>query len=150
MTREGGCLCGAIRYAVTGPLRDVLVCHCHECRRWAGTAWAATACRREHLALPASAPLVWRASPASASAAQRGSCSACGACLFWEAPGRQTVSIGVGTLDDARGLELAGHIWVSQGQRWQDPGWHAAGAAVPVYATGWPEGAPALAWRPAS
>jgi hypothetical protein len=27
----GGCLCGAVRYEVRGPLRDVLICHCGEC-----------------------------------------------------------------------------------------------------------------------
>lgn len=142
--RAGGCLCGGVRYAVSGPLRDVLVCHCRECRRWAGTAWAATAARRDHLALPAGQSLVWRPSPASAAAALRGSCSDCGSCLFWDAPGRATVSIGVGTLDDAGGLELAGHIWVAQGQRWQAPP-----AGVAVYAAGLPEGAPEPAWRPA-
>jgi hypothetical protein len=27
----GGCLCGAVRYRATGPLRDVIVCHCGVC-----------------------------------------------------------------------------------------------------------------------
>ena len=38
----GGCLCGAVRYEVRGPLRDVLICHCTECRRWSGHLFAAT------------------------------------------------------------------------------------------------------------
>ena len=25
--RAGGCLCGAVRYRVNGPLRDIRVCH---------------------------------------------------------------------------------------------------------------------------
>ncbi len=32
----GRCLCGAVAYEVRGPLRDVLICHCEECRRWHG------------------------------------------------------------------------------------------------------------------
>ena len=32
----GGCLCGAVRYAVTGALRDVVGCHCSQCRRTTG------------------------------------------------------------------------------------------------------------------
>ncbi len=32
----GRCLCGAVRYEVDGPLREVLICHCEECRRWNG------------------------------------------------------------------------------------------------------------------
>ena len=47
----GGCLCGAVRYRVDGSLRDVLICHCEECRRWNGHFSANTAARREDLVL---------------------------------------------------------------------------------------------------
>ena len=81
-TRCGGCLCGAVRYAVHGPLREIL----------------------------------------------------------WEAPGRDTVSIGAGTLDNPAGLRVAGHIWVEQGAGWETP------AGVPAYSRGYPGDAPTLAW----
>ena len=45
----GGCLCGGVRYAVTGPLRDIIACHCEQCRRSSGHFVAATACRREQI-----------------------------------------------------------------------------------------------------
>ena len=32
----GGCLCGAVRYEITGTLRDVVNCHCSKCRRFHG------------------------------------------------------------------------------------------------------------------
>ena len=32
----GRCLCGAVTYEVRGPLRDIVLCHCVECRRWSG------------------------------------------------------------------------------------------------------------------
>jgi len=32
----GGCLCGAIRYEVRGPLRPVVNCHCGQCRKFHG------------------------------------------------------------------------------------------------------------------
>ena len=47
----GGCLCGAVRYEVRGPLRDVIVCHCIECRRYHGTSGAYTAAARDDLAI---------------------------------------------------------------------------------------------------
>ena len=28
---DGGCHCGAIRFRVQGPLRQILMCHCSEC-----------------------------------------------------------------------------------------------------------------------
>ena len=45
--RPGGCLCGAVRYEVRGPLRDVIVCHCVECRRSHGTSGAYTSVARD-------------------------------------------------------------------------------------------------------
>lgn len=36
---EGSCLCGAARFKVTGPLDDVDLCHCSQCRRANGGAF---------------------------------------------------------------------------------------------------------------
>ena len=35
-------MCGAVRYELQGALRDVVVCHCVECRRSHGTSGAYT------------------------------------------------------------------------------------------------------------
>jgi hypothetical protein len=110
----GRCLCGAVRYEVRGPLRDVLICHCEECRRWHGHASAFTAARREDLAVDDERALRWIDSPASDANARRGFCGECGSSLFWDAPGRETISIAAGTLDGATGSRVAGHIYVSQ------------------------------------
>ena len=32
----GGCLCGAVRYEVTGPALQTSLCHCEDCRRASG------------------------------------------------------------------------------------------------------------------
>jgi hypothetical protein len=110
----GGCLCGAVRYQVRGPLRDVLICHCDECRRWHGHVSASTAARREDLVLPESSALRWIQSPRSDAGARRGFCGECGSSLFWDPPGRETVSIAAGTLDDGGGLRVISHWYVSQ------------------------------------
>jgi hypothetical protein len=141
MIREGGCLCGAVRYAVSGPLRQIFVCHCVECRRWAGHAWAATAARAADLEISDAGDLSWRRSPRSEHGAERGSCARCGGSLFWRAPGRDRVSISAGTLDDPSGLTVAAHIWVEQGADWERPP-----DGIPVYPRGYPADAPPLAW----
>ena len=97
-----------------GPLRDVLICHCEECRRWHGHVSACTAARREHLVLVEERGLRWIDSPRSDAHARRGFCAECGSSLFWDAPGRPTVSIAAGTLDDATGLRVGGHWYISQ------------------------------------
>ncbi|QDU65329.1 GFA family protein [Engelhardtia mirabilis] len=38
---EGGCLCGAVRYRLTGEVQGFQYCHCSRCRRFTGSAHAA-------------------------------------------------------------------------------------------------------------
>ena len=35
--RHGSCLCGAVKFAVTGTIRGVGSCHCSKCRKVSGT-----------------------------------------------------------------------------------------------------------------
>ena len=110
----GHCLCGAVAYEVRGPLREVLICHCEECRRWHGHVAACTAARREDFVLVQSRGLRWIESPRSDAGARRGFCGECGSSLFWDPPRRETISIAAGTLDQPTGLHVAGHWFVSQ------------------------------------
>jgi hypothetical protein len=103
----GGCLCGAVRYEVTGPLRDVVMCHCRRCLRTHGHVGAYSACARSDLALLRNDGLRWYEADDRA----RGFCSSCGASLFWQAAGRPTVSIAAGTLDQPTGLKTIAHIY---------------------------------------
>ena len=116
----GRCLCGAVRYEVRGPLQDVLICHCEECRRWHGHISAFTAARREDLVLDDQHAMRWIDSPASDAHARRGFCGACGSSLFWDAPGRETISIAAGTVDGSVALHVAGHIFVSERAAYDD------------------------------
>ena len=108
--RTGGCLCGAVRYEATGALRDVVVCHCRMCRKVHGHIGAYTAVARGALRLVEARGLKWYRSSAQA---RRGFCSECGATLFWEGDGRDTMSIAAGTLDEPTGLATALQIHVA-------------------------------------
>ena len=48
---KGSCLCGGVEYELHGPLRDVLACHCIQCRKTSGHYWAATNVPRDKLVL---------------------------------------------------------------------------------------------------
>jgi hypothetical protein len=110
----GSCLCGAVRYEVAGPLRDLLICHCVECRRWHGHISVTTAANKQDLLLLEERGLRWIESPHSDAHARRGFCAECGSSLFWDPPGRETVSIAAGTLDGPTGLSAISHWYVSQ------------------------------------
>jgi hypothetical protein len=106
----GGCLCGAVRYEVTGKLRDVVDCHCTQCRRTTGHFLAATAARRGNFRVITATGLKWYVSSPEA---RRGFCSVCGSTLFWEGTGLDHVSIAAGSLDDTSGLRTVCHIFVA-------------------------------------
>ena len=43
MIHRGSCLCGGVRYEVSVPLSEVVMCHCGMCRKASGTAFATNA-----------------------------------------------------------------------------------------------------------
>src|SRR3954468_6643054 len=110
---SGRCLCGAVRYEVSGPLRDVVVCHCVECRRWHGGPTGYSAAPRDAVRLTGEERLRWIDSPEGDSRAQRGFCSECGSSLFWDAPDRETISIAAGSLDEPTGLSTVAQIYTA-------------------------------------
>ncbi len=109
-TLSGGCLCGAVRYQLTPPLRPSIACHCGQCRRTSGHYVSATAVPRQNFTLTRSDGLKWYRSSAHA---RRGFCRECGSSLFWSADARETISIMSGTIDGKTGLHTAAHICVA-------------------------------------
>lgn len=105
----GGCLCGGVRYAVSGPLRAVVACHCEQCRRTSGHFAAMSSAPRAHVAFTNSQTLRWFR---SSDTAERGFCEICGSNLFWRLIGKDTVSITAGSLDAPTGLAIEKHIFV--------------------------------------
>jgi hypothetical protein len=102
---RGGCLCGGVRYEARSPLRNVIACHCSQCRKTSGHFVAASQVPSADLKLIESATLRWyRSSPS----AERGFCARCGGNLFWRetAPGTGMISIMAGTLDTPTGLHI--------------------------------------------
>lgn len=107
---QGGCLCGGVRYEVTGPLRDVVVCHCSRCRRTHGHASAYTKCAASDLVLIEVNTLRWY----EADGRRRGFCAQCGASVLWRATDDATVSIAAGTLCEPTGLRTIAQIFTAE------------------------------------
>ncbi len=109
MRRDGGCLCGGVRYQVQGELRPVMYCHCDQCRKTSGHFVAATACSPDQLTFVEDGGLTWFR---SSDIAERGFCSRCGSNLFWQPDHHRHMSIMAGTLDNSEGLAASAHIYV--------------------------------------
>jgi hypothetical protein len=106
--RTGGCHCGAVTYRAEEPLREVIYCHCGQCRKQSGHFVAATACADDRLAIDGVEILTWYA---ASDEAKRGFCSKCGSHLFWKAGGSTQTSIMAGSFDTPSGLQSGHHIF---------------------------------------
>ena len=107
---SGHCLCGAIRYKAERVRRQVVACHCSQCRQWTGGLWQATQVLRDEITIEdPDGNLNWFQ---SSDKARRGFCGTCGSSIFFDHADRPTFSILAGTLDQPSGLELALHIYV--------------------------------------
>lgn len=109
-TRTGGCLCGAVRYSLSGALRPVVNCHCGQCQRFHGTYGAYTTVPMAQFALQEDVSLRWFDSSASA---RRGFCEKCGSSLFWQRTSGDEIAVAAGTMDQPTGLETKGDIFVA-------------------------------------
>lgn len=107
----GGCLCGAVRYEVRGPLRDVVNCHCEMCQKQHGGFGPHTKARKANITLTNVDGLAWYQ---TSDVARRGFCRACGSGLFWEPFDQDGTGILASTLDGETGLKTIGHIFVAE------------------------------------
>ncbi|NNF52619.1 MAG: GFA family protein [Gammaproteobacteria bacterium] len=123
----GGCLCGAVRYAVRGPLRDVVNCHCSMCQRLHGSFGPHSKARKADITVTESRGLAWYR---SSDVARRGFCRECGSGLFWEPAEFEGTGIIAGTLDKPTGLKTIGHIFVDEKSDFYD-----IGDALPKFPT---------------
>lgn len=107
----GGCLCGAVRFEVRDPLRDVVNCHCSMCQRLHGNFGPHTKARKGNITITKDTGLKWYK---TSSIARRGFCVECGSSLFWEPFELDATGIIAGSLDNPTGLKTIGHIFVSE------------------------------------
>lgn len=113
----GACLCGAVRYEVERPLRDVVVCHCEMCRKAHGHVGAYTAAPKSALHISETRALEWYA---SSPIARRGFCRDCGSTLFWQRTQSDMISIAAGTVDAPTGLRTSLQIHVDSAGDYYD------------------------------
>lgn len=106
---NGSCLCGGVRFNGRG-LRDVVYCHCRQCRAGHGAIAAYAATQSSNLILTQQDTLQWYNASAGV---RRGFCAKCGSNLFWEPLEGTTISIAAGAFHQSAKLHAVRHIYVA-------------------------------------
>lgn len=119
--REGGCLCGQVRYSVAWPPLQVMTCQCTHCQKQSGSAISVIAMVRvDDLELTGDLAR-YVDTGESGNALERRFCGTCGSPLVSVIPAMQAQGltfIKAGTLDDTSGLAPATHLWTQSAQDW--------------------------------
>jgi hypothetical protein len=113
LEREGGCLCGAVRFKAVLTGTHFGACHCPMCRKWTGSALLGitvpegnvTWVGAEHIALRQSS--AW---------GERAWCRDCGSNIWFRVtvagPYSGNVELPLGLFDDANGLTMTNEIYI--------------------------------------
>jgi hypothetical protein len=114
---EGGCLCGAIRYRVTGVPLWSTICHCRTCRKAGGApsvGWLTF--DRGNFALLHGVPGRFVSSPGVV----RTFCTVCGTPLTYASEGRPAdIDVTTVSLDDERMFPPTIEVWMSHKVSWE-------------------------------
>jgi hypothetical protein len=129
MVREGGCLCGSVRFKAEGEPINVRICHCRNCQKAMGSPFFARAL------FPRTALTVEGETGrySSSEALDRVFCKQCGTRLFsWRRNGT-AVGVALATFDDRNAFMPTEHIWISE-----KIGWLKLDDGLPQYTEGPP------------
>ena len=119
--RTGGCLCGAVRYEVTWPPKAMVVCHCTDCQKQAGTAFSVVGVAgREDLRLTGALETFTHPG-SSGQDVNRKFCPTCGSPVLTDTAAAREQGIiffKAGTLDVTADLVPTVHYWTQSAQGW--------------------------------
>ena len=112
-TLTGGCLCGSVRFELSGSPNKVGTCHCRQCQRWSGSVFSVGARYPESAFRMTSGKMkVYRSE-----IMERGFCTECGSpFIYWylvKEMNSGNVWVSLGTLDEPEQFKPTYHISVS-------------------------------------
>ena len=115
MTRNAGCLCGAVRFDITSNPTETGACHCSMCRKASGGVFLGVQVPPDGLSFTKDeGHSVYK----SSAWAERGFCKTCGSTLYYRvtAPGPHhgTWHVGLGSFDDPEGIVMTGEIYIDK------------------------------------
>ncbi len=119
MVSKGSCLCGGVKYEITGEIGEIIHCHCTTCRKAHASAFSSvSAVDKDDIQFTNGEKLLksFESSPGK----NRYFCSNCGSQIFAQRENQEHVIFRLGTLDIMPELKSKEHIWVSLKAPWYD------------------------------
>ena len=114
---EGGCLCGAVRFAARGQPKGVYWCHCESCRKHSG-APASVFVAYEHAAYAVTKGQIMKFD-STPGRTRRGFCARCGSTLTCETVSLPTEThFYVGAFDCAAEFQPTRHVFAEERLPW--------------------------------
>ena len=117
---EGGCVCGDVRYRITGEPTAATICHCKYCQKRTGSAFSQPVIFKLDQVAFSGGPLTTyeHRSDESGRWLRMQFCVRCGTTVSWLAERRPgAIGISGGTLDDPDWVAERRHIWVRSKQK---------------------------------
>jgi hypothetical protein len=117
---SGGCLCGAIRYESRAEPLFSINCHCRDCQRTTGTAYAPVlAVPRDALSISQGKPTYYTSQSDSGETVSRGFCPECGSGIFSKLSANpDIVGLKAASLDDPSWFRPAVDMYTDSAQPW--------------------------------
>jgi hypothetical protein len=120
--RQGGCLCGGVRYRIESEPMATAVCHCTHCQKQSGAMFSTNLVIPEAAYHQTGETKVYADSGDSGAAVMRHFCANCGSPILSKAgmmPGM--VLLKAGTLDDFSGLTPVIEVYTDHAAAWVAP-----------------------------
>ncbi|MFC5584756.1 GFA family protein [Nitratireductor kimnyeongensis] len=119
-THSGTCLCGAVRFQISGSFERFYLCHCARCRKGSGSAHAANL-------FSSAAEITWLSGKDGIESFRvpdarhrRSFCRTCGSALPRVEAGGAMVIVPAGCLDTPVSMQPTAHICMSSRADWDD------------------------------
>jgi hypothetical protein len=111
---EGGCLCGEIRWQASGKALSAMHCHCRQCNKFTGSAFATgVGFRTDAVTWKNEEPSFYQ----SSQDAKRGFCPRCGSSVSWHYLDEE-IWISVGSFDHPEEIQPEAHMMSEKQLPW--------------------------------
>ena len=119
-TTDGSCLCGAVKFRISGAFERFFLCHCSRCRKDTGSAHGANL-------FSATASIEWLSGPDNIKTYrlpetrhERAFCIECGSALPRVAGNGAMLIVPAGSLDSGLDMRPTAHICFASRAEWDD------------------------------